>query len=315
MEDSVIPVSSRPRVGFGPCPRRFRIHPGVLVLCALFVPALLVGAQTPATETPALSPPPGTPARSPATGIADAEYLSSLPFAPGEDFQFAVKYGVVRAGDARLAVEAGPDSTYRLLSIARSSRFFDTFFPVDDRVLSDWSPSLRLPMHFERRAREGKYKKDESIRFDHELGLAVYANGRREKIPPETQDVLSAFYLVRCHRLVPGSSFEIPNHADGKNYQLVIQVHQRETIVVPAGRFSCVVVEPLLRTLGLFKQEGRLLIWLTDDSRHMPVQMRGKVAVGSIVAELESFRLGRPVAMGADSTNRGADPQGRAGGQ
>ena len=244
----------------------------------------------------------------PASGI-----LSVLPFAPGEDLTFGVKYGVVRAGDARLAVEAGksPD-LYRLLSTAKSSRFFDTFFPVDDRVVSDWSPSLRVPMHFEKRSREGKYRKDVSYRFDHDRGIALYANGRREKISPGTQDVLSAFYLMRTHKLVPGTTFEIPNHADGKNYELVVKVHERETVTVPAGRFACVVVEPLLRTSGLFKQEGRLLIWVTDDARHMPVLMKSKIAVGSIVAELESFRLGRPVepAQGA-----GGPAQGNAGGQ
>jgi Protein of unknown function (DUF3108) len=245
-----------------------------------------------------------------------SELLPNLPFAPGEELNFAVKYGVVRAGDARLAVLPGKiDDTYRLVSTAKSSRFFDTFFPVDDRIVSDWSPSLRVPLQFEKHSREGKYKKDVSLRFDPERALALYANGRREKIPAGTQDVLSAFYMVRSHKLVPGTSFEIPNHADGKNYQLVVKVHERETVEVPAGHFSCVIVEPLLRTSGLFKQEGRLLIWVTDDARHMPVQMKSKIAVGSIVAELESFRLGQPPAA-ADPSHESAVPaQGNAGGR
>ena len=242
--------------------------------------------------------------------------MSNLPFAPGEELNFAVKYGMVRAGDAKLAVLSGKTAgNYRLLSTAKSSRFFDTFFPVDDRIISEWSPALGAPVEFEKRSREGKYKKDETLRFDHERGLALYGNGRREKMPPGSQDVLSAFYVVRAHKLVPGASFEIPNHADGKNYQLVVKVHQRETIDVPAGHFSCVVVEPLLRTSGLFKQEGRLLIWVTDDARHMPVQMKSKIAVGSIVAELESFRMGQPPSS-ADPGHEGAVPaQGNAGGR
>ena len=249
------------------------------------------------------------PASAPPSGI-----LPTLPFAPGEDLTFAVKYGVVRAGDARLVVETAKTAGhYRFLSTAKSSRFFDTFFPVDDRVVSVWSTDQRLPMEFEKRSREGKYKKDVSYRFDHNRGLALYSNGRREKILAGTQDVLSAFYLMRMHKLAPGSTFEIPNHADGKNYQLVVKVHERETVTVPAGRFDCVVVEPLLRTSGLFKQEGRLLIWVTDDSRHMPVLMKSKIAVGSIVAELESFRLGRPPVEPVQGT--GAPAQGNAGGQ
>lgn len=245
-----------------------------------------------------------------------SELLPCLPFAPGEELNFAVKYGMVRAGDARLAVATGRSpENYRLLSTAKSSRFFDTFFPVDDRIVSEWSPTLRVPLDFEKHSREGKYKRDESLHFDQERGLALYANGRREKIPPGTQDVLSAFYAMRAHKLVPGSSFEIPNHADGKNYQLVVKVHEREKVDVPAGHFSCVVVEPMLRTSGLFQQDGRLLIWVTDDARHMPVLMKSKIAVGSIVAELESFRLGQPPASADPGHEIAVPTQGTAGGR
>jgi len=259
-----------------------------------------------------------TPAAWAQTPVPDSssESLPTLPFAPGEQLNFAVKYGMVRAGDAKLAVETGKSpANYRLLSTAKSSRFFDTFFPVDDRIISEWSPTLRAPVAFEKRSREGKYKKDESLHFDHERGLAIYGNGKREKMPPGSQDVLSAFYMVRAHKLAPGMSFQIPNHADGKNYQLVVKVHTRETVDVPAGHFSCLVVEPMLRTSGLFKQEGRLLIWVTDDARHMPVQMKSKIAVGSIVAELESFRMGQPPSS-ADPNHESAVPaQGNAGGR
>jgi hypothetical protein len=122
-----------------------------------------------------------------------------------------------------------------------------------------------------------------------------------KEILPGTQDVLSAFYYVRTQPLAPGDSLEVPNHSDGKNYPLMVRVLRRETITVPAGTFTCLVVEPLLKTAGLFKQEGRLTIWLTDDARKMPVLMKGKVTVGSIVAELESFRMGRPPKLRGDA--------------
>ena len=263
-------------------------------------------AQSPTTDVSASTP----------SADTSADLLPSIPFAPGEELNFAVKFGVVRAGDARLAVTTGKSpENYRLVSTAKSSRFFDTFFPVDDRIVSEWSPKLRVPLEFEKRSREGKYKKDERLQFDQERGLALYANGRREKIPPGTQDVLSAFYAVRAHKLVPGASFSIPNHADGKNYQLVVKVHERDKVEVPAGHFSCVIVEPMLRTSGLFEQEGRLLIWVTDDARHMPVQMKSKIAVGSIVAELESFRMGQPPASAYPGHESAVPTQGTAGGR
>ena len=228
--------------------------------------------------------------------VQGASAPAAIPFRPGEEFHFAVKFGFIRAGSATMAVK-GPETVngepaLRLVSTARTSRVFTTFFPVHDRVISLWSPRMKLPLLFERHIREGKYHKDEVVRFDHERGVAIHADGTEMSIPPGTQDVLSAFYLVRTLDLRPGMVLDVPNYSDGKNYPLKVRVLRRETIQVPAGRFSCVVVEPLLKSAGLFKQEGRLTIWISDDARRIPVLMKSKVAVGSIVAELESMRGG-----------------------
>jgi hypothetical protein len=232
-----------------------------------------------------------------------------LPFAPGEELRFAVKYGVVRAGDASLEVEGlemvNGEPALRLVSTARSSRFFSTFFEVKDRVESVWSIPRRVPLRFEKRIREGGYRRETTLRFDHENHAVVDEKGRTHEILAGSQDVLSAFYYVRTQTLEPGDTLRVPNHSDGKNYPLDVQVIRRETVQVPAGTFSCIVVEPLLKTAGLFKQEGRLTIWLTDDARRMPVLMKSKVAVGSIVAELESFRLGRPAKLPATADTAG----------
>jgi hypothetical protein len=69
-------------------------------------------------------------------------------------------------------------------------------------------------------------------------------------------------------------------------------VLERETISVPAGKFDCLVLEPLLTATGIFKHEGSIKVWVTDDRLHMPVLMKSKVLVGSIHAELEDYRLG-----------------------
>ena len=59
-----------------------------------------------------------------------------------------------------------------------------------------------------------------------------------------------------------------------------------------AGTFDCLVVEPITKSVGLFKHEGRLKVWLTDDHLRMPVLMKSKVVVGSITAELINYELG-----------------------
>ena len=63
-------------------------------------------------------------------------------------------------------------------------------------------------------------------------------------------------------------------------------VHRKETIEVEAGKFKCIVVEPIIRGEGLFKKKGSLRIWLTDDEKKIPVQMKSEVFVGDITTEL-----------------------------
>ena len=223
----------------------------------------------------------------------------TLPFGPGEESRFAIKFGPIRAGTASLSVprveNMNGETVFLLESRAQSSRFFSTFFKVDDKIQSWWSPVRRIPLKFEKNLHEGKYKANESVVFHHEQGKAVYSDGEHSEILADTQDILSAFFSVRAADLHNGEVI-INNHADKKNYALKVRVIDRERVKVPAGEYNCIVVEPLLKTAGLFKQEGRLTIWLTDDARKMPVIMKSEVAVGAIVAELESYRAPRNIA-------------------
>ena len=59
---------------------------------------------------------------------------------------------------------------------------------------------------------------------------------------------------------------------------------------MPAGTFDCFLVEPQLRTPGMFIAKGKKLqVWLTADDRHMPVRMRTEVFFGHVVADLVTY--------------------------
>lgn len=236
-------------------------------------------------------------------GDTTAGVLADVPdipqrraFGPGEYLQFSVRYGVVRAGDALLQVKGirkvdGHDC-YHLLSKAESNSFFDRVHKVRDRVESYLDTTLFVSRRFEKHLREGKYKKDEVLRFDPE-NLKVTYEGKTPKtfdIAPRALDVLAAFYYVRLLDLEVGQEYQIENHADKKNHPLRVKVHRRERIKAPAGTFDCLVVEPFLRSEGIFQQKGRLVIWLTDDARKLPVQMKSKTAIGWVSCVLTEYR-------------------------
>jgi hypothetical protein len=54
-----------------------------------------------------------------------------------------------------------------------------------------------------------------------------------------------------------------------------------------------VVVQPFLKYEGIFRQQGDVWIWLTDDEYLMPVLVKSKIAIGTIDAVLQSATVVR----------------------
>lgn len=232
-------------------------------------------------------------------------------FSPGEELTYAIRYGPMRAGTATLSVVglewANGALCYRLQSRIRSSRVFSAFYKVDD-LTESWLDARGM---FSRRCvrilQEGGYRKNEAVQIDPARGIAVYhPRGDTASVLPRAQDVLSILYFARGLDLEVGQGVIIPSHVDRKNAAVELRVLKRERVTVPAGTFDCGVVEPLLSSAGLFKQEGRLTLWVSDDAFRFPVIMKSKVAVGSIVAVLESYRPGPPGSRPAGGATSGS---------
>jgi hypothetical protein len=209
---------------------------------------------------------------------------------PGERLVFSVRYGPIRAGEGVLEVRdvvqlpEGP--AYRLVSTARSNKVFSSVYPVNDFVQSLMDTTWLVSRRFEKHLREGRYRADVRVVMDQARHRAYYDDGRVFDMPPRAQDILSAFFFVRTMAFDVGDTIRFQGHVDRKNYPIVVVVHRRETVEVPAGRFRCLVLEPRVAAEGLFKRKGRLWIWVTDDERKIPVLMKSEIPVGSIDALL-----------------------------
>lgn len=217
-------------------------------------------------------------------------------FGVGERLEFSITYGPLVAGEAVMKIEEitkyNDHKCFRLVSTAKSNKFFSLFFNVDDRVESLMDVYGLFSLHFEKHLREGKYRADKYVDFDQEQHLA-FADGDTIPIQEYVQDALSSLYYVRTLNLKVGNSVFVENHSDKKNYSLEVKVLKREKIRVPAGEFDCLKIEPMLRASGIFKHKGKLTVWLTNDRFKIPVLMKSKVAVGSIASKLKKYTLGK----------------------
>ena len=221
---------------------------------------------------------------------------SPHPFRAGESLRFTVQYGFIHAGSAWLEVPEVVDwnghPSWRLVARAESNGFFDKVYKVRNRIESMWDQQGLFSWRYFEDRHEGHYNANDTIVFDPAIHEARYKNGQTYEIPAGVQDALSAFYYTRFQPLPLGGSVLFDYHASRKSLPLEVRVLGRQTVKTPAGRFHCVVIEPLLKAGGIFKNNGRLVIWMTDDERRMPVLMRSKVLIGSISVVLQEARPG-----------------------
>jgi hypothetical protein len=231
-----------------------------------------------------------------------------VPFGVGEYLEFSVSYNIIRAGTATLSVEGIEEIAghrcYKLVSTARSNGFVSTFFEVRDRVESLMDVHGLFSRKFEKHLKEGGYTKDEAVWIDHCAGLAYYGDGDTVGVRRSSQDALSALYFVRTLDLQVGNMVVFPSHSGKKNYPMRVRVLGKEKIKTPVGHFNCIVVEPRLKSEGIFKHKGRLIVWLSDDERRIPVRMKSQVTIGSITASLVDWKAGSPLASGASAATQ-----------
>jgi hypothetical protein len=220
---------------------------------------------------------------------------AKVPWKIGEYFQFSIDWSGVNGGSALMQVQnmqtVDGHRTWRIVTKAESNSFVSKFYKVRDRAESFIDAESLYTRRFEKHLREGSYRKDISVRYDQEAGKAIYEGGSKIDVPPRVHDVLSAFYYVRTRPLPEGGVVSIPTHDNEKSYDMVVKVIRRERVEVPAGKFDCVLVEPVLKSEGIFKSKGQMLVWLSDDERRIPVQVKSKVPIGSISVSLTDMRL------------------------
>jgi|WetSurMetagenome_2_1015567.scaffolds.fasta_scaffold181960_2 hypothetical protein len=221
--------------------------------------------------------------------------LKNEAFGVGERLVFEVNYGFITAGEAVMEV-TGYDSVaghkcYRVEFTVNSVPSFSWVYKVEDRYLTFIDVETLAPWKFEQHIREGTYRRDFIAEFDQVNRVARTTEGNFPT-PQYVHDIMSAFYYARIMDFSTyrqGDGILLSNFYKDKSYDLKVNFLGRQELETEAGTFNTIVVEPLVKEGGLFKSEGRIVIWLSDDERKIPVRVNTKIVIGSIDTELKSY--------------------------
>ena len=219
---------------------------------------------------------------------------TAFSFRVPERLLYDVTWTGIKAGEASL--ELTDRDGLLITSTAKSAKWVSLFYTVDNRVESRLSGDgttrkLGQPVRYRISLREGKNKRNKEVIFDHDRKVASCIDHLRDErkeceLPSPAFDPLSSFYFLRTMPLEVGKSVFISVFDNRKVWNVEVQVLGREKIGVPAGEFNTIVVKPLMKSEGIFYRKGELVIWLTDDEKRIPVKVKTKARLGSVIAQL-----------------------------
>jgi hypothetical protein len=220
----------------------------------------------------------------------------------GEKVEYAIHYGVVQGGLASLELKADTFRGKEVLHsvfLGRTTGMADAIFRVMDIYESFIDRSTELPVYSIRNVQEGRYRRYNTVEFDHQsradsailtsnlTGIHITEQG--------IHDILSCFYYFRNHHLPDYTNFKkgdmvtIMTWFTDEYYPIRLRYLGFDEVKTKVGRIKCLKFNPVTEKGRLFKTEDDVSFWFSADKNFLPVKVRFDIFVGSFSAEIISF--------------------------
>jgi len=220
----------------------------------------------------------------------------SYVFPNNETLTFSVDWRVFTAGTATFHLErVGNDE--RVTATADTVGNINMIFPVADKFEAGFDIKTGCSTGFRKQMAEGRRKIDGQLTFNYNQGkqTEVVRNlvkgtqtTQTASIPACVADTLSGIFSAVARPLVVGQKLMYPLADSMRTVTVGLKVEAKEEVKTPAGTFQTIRVQPTAEE-GVVKNRGTILIWYTDDARHMPVQIRARLFWGTITFHLQSY--------------------------
>ncbi|SMC88838.1 DUF3108 domain-containing protein [Moheibacter sediminis] len=225
----------------------------------------------------------------------------SQNYESGELLKYRIHYGLLNAGFATLEVKSTTyegKPHYHIVGEGSSSGAVRAFYKVDDLYETYIDKATNKPSKFVRKISEGGYTRDQVITFNHKEKTAKINDRKAQKVSYKefsgnVQDLLSAFYYLRnleTDDLKTGDYMNVDILMADETYKFRLKILGRETVKTKFGKIKCIKIRPYVQSGRIFKESESVTMWVTDDANHIPVQIKAELMVGSLKAELHSYK-------------------------
>ncbi len=222
--------------------------------------------------------------------------VAALQSQTKETFSYQVEWRLINAGRTDLTWTHGPAGFQGQLKVY-SAGLVSRLYRVNDLYEVSGNGEL-CAERYRLQSEEGSRKRETNTRWEGRKSFYLEKDVKKNEtllereldVPACVHDVVAALGKLRAMKdLQPGQSVTIPI-SDGKKFaQARVEAHEREKISTKVGTFQAIRYEAFLFNDILFKRSARLLIWISDDARRLPlqVQVRMRIHIGTVTFQLD----------------------------
>ncbi len=220
-------------------------------------------------------------------GLSEEHYSIQI----GEKLTYDAFFNFIPAGTATLSV-VGNDtlsdvSVTQIRFKVKTGKMADRLYKVRDEI-NIWLDTEFYNTHkVTKSIREGSYRQKTTSRFYYRDSLAV-CDKDTFRLRQPIRDPYSLLYYFRTLPLTVGQIYDFTTADNQTLTGFQVVVSGTETIRTPAGQFTCWIIKPFKEKKSLLKNQGEMIIWLSEDDRHLPVQIQVKMKFGSMLLKLKS---------------------------
>ena len=216
--------------------------------------------------------------------------LDNMPFTLGEQLNYQVFIGSSNTALGMATFQVRGRSRYFdrdglfLSVLAQTTGAADQLFRARDQVDSYVDPKALLPYRTVLNLHEGRRRLSETLTVNQEAGTATSDKGSKIDIPVGTHDYLSFFYALRTFNLNPAKKSAISILVENKPKTLFVDAVKRETIQLGEQRIPAIALT--LTTDDPEFDKYKLRMWVSDDSRRLPLRLTCVTKLGPLRADL-----------------------------
>lgn len=222
-----------------------------------------------------------------------ASNRAKVPFTVGERMEYEVRFGRLKVGNAHMEVVALEEMRGRT---AWHTAFWvqggNFLYRVND-VYESWIDAETLSsLKFVQELDEGGKTTERRFEIFPERAVFIQTNkknAKEEKSVSNPLDDGSFLYFVRTIPLTVGETYDFHRYFRPDRNPVRIKVLRKEKVRVPAGSFDAIVIQPVIKTKGIFSENGHAEIWLSDDDRRVMLQLKSRLSFGSLNLYLKRY--------------------------